>query len=80
MKRLIASLAPGGSVLGGGIVVPATLMAQAVHAAPDKAQEKASPNLPAKAQQALLRNGSWEHVGAESCRVVVTPNGAIICV
>ena len=79
MKKLLASLAVGGSLLG-GIAVPLTLTAQSAYAAPDKANEKASPNLPLKAQLALLRNGSWEHVGAESCRVVITPNGAIISV
>ena len=73
MKRLIASLALGGSLLSGGIAIPLTLTAQSAYAAPDKARENASPNLPAKAQQALIRNGSWEHVAAQSCIIVGTP-------
>ena len=39
MKRLIASLALGGSLLG-GIAVPLTLTAQSAYAAPDKAKKK----------------------------------------
>jgi len=81
MKRLIASLAMGGSLLG-GIAVPLTLTAQSAHAASDRgeARENASPNLALKAQHALIRNGNVDRVGAESCTIVITPNGAVICV
>jgi len=75
MKRLIASLAVGGTMLGGAVAVPLVLTAQAASAAPVKAHEKASPNLPVKAQQALIRNGSWDHVAAESCTIYFTPSG-----
>ena len=76
MKRLIASLALGGSLLG-GIAIPLTLTAQSAYAAPDKSHEKASPNLPVKAQEALIRNGSVERVAAQSC--VVFPSGNVVC-
>ena len=76
MKKLIASLALGGALLG-GVAVPLTLTAQSAYAAPDKANEKASPNLPVKAQQALLRNGSWDNVAAQSC--VFFPSGVLVC-
>ena len=63
MKRLIASLALGGSLLG-GIAVPLTLTAQSAYAAPNNphAKNEPDPNLPVKAQDALLDNGSWVHV------------------
>ena len=80
MKRLIASLAMGGSLLG-GIAVPLTLTAQSHTRLPTGGKhETRSPNLALKAQQALIRNGNVERVGAESCTIVITPNGAVICV
>jgi hypothetical protein len=79
MKRLIASLALGGSLLG-GIAVPLTLTAQSAYAAPNNSHAKndPDPNLPVMAQQALIRNGSWEHVAAQSCRIFLTSAGPIL--
>jgi hypothetical protein len=78
MKRLIASLAVGGSLLG-GIAVPLTLTAQSAYAAPANSHSKADPdpNLPVKAQQALIRNGEVDRVAAQGC--VVFPSGLVVC-
>jgi hypothetical protein len=72
MKRLIASLALGGSLLG-GIAVPLTLTAQSAYAAGNSAgHEKADPRLPAKAQQ---------HVAVTpACTIFITPNGVVLCI
>ena len=80
MKRLIASLAVGGSLLGGGIAIPLTLTAQAAYAAPENPHSEAdpSPNLPVKAQHALIRNGEWDRVAAGACRIVLSPAGPIL--
>lgn len=80
MKRLIASLAVGGSLLGGAIAVPLALTAPAAYAAPDNPHSKAdpSPNLPVQAQQALIRNGEWDRVAAQACRIVLSPAGPIL--
>jgi len=83
MKRLIASLAVGGSLLGGAIAIPLTLTAQSAYAASDNSHSQADPrpNLPAKAQQALLRNGEWVHVADRQCFVLVGPLGTqIVCI
>ena len=74
MKRLIASVALGASMLG-GIAVPLTLTAQSASAAPGKSggHEQAGDNrdFPAKAKA--------EEVSA-ACTIYRTPNGAFICV
>ena len=76
MKRLIASVALGASLLGGA-VVPMTLTAQSASASQASSHENASPNLPVKAQEALKRNGQVDRVGVQSC--VVFPSGIVVC-
>ena len=73
MKRLIASLALGGALLGGGIAIPLTLTAQAAYAAGNsEGHEKADPRLPAKAQQ---------HIAVTpACTIFITPNGVVLCI
>jgi hypothetical protein len=83
VKRLVASLAVGGSLLGVGIAIPLTLMAQSAYAAPANSHSHADPdpNLPLKAREALIRNGSWDRVCHR--RIVhdlYHPNRALICV
>jgi hypothetical protein len=80
VKRLIASLAVGGSLLGGGIAIPLTLTAPAAYAAPENPHSKADPepNLPVKAQQALIRNGEWDQVAAQGC-VFFPSTGLVVC-
>jgi hypothetical protein len=60
VKRLIVSLAVGGSLLGGAIAVPLALTAPAAYAAPNNPHSKADPdpNLPLKAQEALIREAA----------------------
>ena len=71
MKKLMASLVVGGSLLG-GIAAPLTLTAQSAGAAPANSHAKndPDPNLPAKAQAALLKNGSWVQVAAAQCYII----------
>jgi hypothetical protein len=75
MKRLIASLALGGALLGGGIAIPLTLTAQSAYAAPGNSDghEQADHHvLSAKAQQ---------HVQVTpACTIFRTGNGVFICV
>jgi hypothetical protein len=68
MKRLIASVALGASLLGAGIMT-----AQSAYAAGNsEGHEKADPRLPAKAQQ---------HVAVTpACTIFVTPNGVVLCI
>jgi hypothetical protein len=74
-KRLIASLALGGSLLGGGIAIPLALTAQSAYAAPGNSEghEHADHHvLAAKAQQ---------HVEVTpACTIFRTGNGVFICV
>jgi hypothetical protein len=79
VKRLIASLAVGGSLLGGAIAVPLALTAPAAYAAPNNPHSKADPdpNLPLKAQEALIRNGEWDRVAAQGC--FFFPSGVLVC-
>jgi len=78
MKRLIASVVLGGSLLG-GFAVPLTLTAQSAYAAPNNSHAKndPDPNLPVKAQDALLKNGEWVRVAAIQCYIIA---GRPICV
>jgi hypothetical protein len=75
MKRLIASLAVGGSLLCGGIAVPLTMTAQSAYAAPGNSggHEQAGDHhdFPAKARA--------DEVSA-ACTIFLTPNGVFICV
>ena len=80
MKRLIASVALGGALLG-GIAAPLTLTAQSAYAAPNNphAKNDPDPNLPVKAQEALFRNGEGVRVAARECFVFTGPPHQVIC-
>jgi hypothetical protein len=69
-------------LLGGGIAIPLTLMAQSADRATANSHSYAAPdaNLPLKAQEALIRSGEWDRVAARSRTISITPNGALICV
>jgi len=75
VKRLIASIVLGGSLVAGGIAVPLTLTAESAYAAPGgnaAGHEQAHPTLPAKAV---------EHVElTPACKIVIFPSGVVICV